>query len=46
MITVFLKNKLVFIGGIGRHQQRLQNIDIYDIHTGKFNYLARQWEFH
>jgi len=43
MITVFLKNKLVLIGGVTR---ALLDVDIYDIHTGNFNYAARQCEFH
>jgi len=36
MITVFLKNKLVLMGGVGRYRRKLQSIDIYDIHTGIF----------
>jgi len=40
MITVFLKNKLVLMGGVGRYRQKLQSVDIYDIYTGNFNYAA------
>ncbi|XP_024877245.1 uncharacterized protein LOC112458065, partial [Temnothorax curvispinosus] len=34
MITVFLKDKLYLVGGVGRYQQILKTIDIYDIYTG------------
>ncbi|EGI66717.1 Kelch domain-containing protein 6 [Acromyrmex echinatior] len=34
MVTVFLKNKLMLVGGVGRYRQKLQSIDIYDVHTG------------
>ncbi|XP_077269654.1 uncharacterized protein LOC143901328 isoform X2 [Temnothorax americanus] len=34
MITVFLKDKLYLVGGVGRYRQKLQTIDIYDIYTG------------
>ncbi|KYN34062.1 Kelch repeat and BTB domain-containing protein 12 [Trachymyrmex septentrionalis] len=34
MVTVFLKNKLILVGGVGRYRQKLQSIDIYDVHTG------------
>ncbi|KYM83503.1 hypothetical protein ALC53_05903 [Atta colombica] len=33
MVTVFLKNKLMLVGGVGRYRQKLQSIDIYDVHT-------------
>ncbi|XP_071641993.1 uncharacterized protein [Temnothorax longispinosus] len=33
MITVFLKDKLHLVGGVGRYQQELKTIDIYDIYT-------------
>ncbi|KYM93534.1 PREDICTED: uncharacterized protein LOC108782101 [Cyphomyrmex costatus] len=39
MVTVFLKNKLVLVGGIGRYRQKLQSIDIYDIHTGLYMFV-------
>lgn len=45
MIAVFLKNKLMLVGGVGRYGQKLQSVDIYDIDTGNFNY-ASQWAFH
>lgn len=38
MITIFLKNKLLLIGGVGRYRRKLRTIDIYDIYTGDFNY--------
>ncbi|XP_071641849.1 uncharacterized protein [Temnothorax longispinosus] len=34
MITVFLKDKLHLVGGLGRDQQLLKTIDIYDTYTG------------
>ncbi|KYQ47255.1 hypothetical protein ALC60_13740 [Trachymyrmex zeteki] len=34
MVAVFLKNKLMLVGGVGRYRQKLQSIDIYDVHTG------------
>ncbi|XP_071569156.1 uncharacterized protein [Temnothorax nylanderi] len=34
MITVFLKDKLYLVGGVGRYRQKLRTIDIYDIYTG------------
>ncbi|XP_071641632.1 uncharacterized protein [Temnothorax longispinosus] len=34
MITVFLKDKLYLVGGVGRLRQDRQTIDIYDIYTG------------
>ncbi|XP_071642216.1 uncharacterized protein [Temnothorax longispinosus] len=34
MITVFLKDKLYLVGGVGRDRQELRTIDIYDIYTG------------
>ncbi|XP_024890691.1 uncharacterized protein LOC112466695 isoform X1 [Temnothorax curvispinosus] len=34
MITVFLKDKLHLVGGVGRYQQELKTIDIYNIYTG------------
>ncbi|XP_071569160.1 uncharacterized protein [Temnothorax nylanderi] len=33
MITVFLKNKLHLVGGVGWDQHELKTIDIYDIYT-------------
>ncbi|XP_071569157.1 uncharacterized protein [Temnothorax nylanderi] len=33
MITVFLKDKLYLVGGVGRYRQKLRTIDIYDIYT-------------
>ncbi|KYQ52749.1 hypothetical protein ALC60_08164 [Trachymyrmex zeteki] len=43
MIAVFLKNKLVLVGGVGRDKQFLRSVDIYDIYTGNFNYAATQF---
>ncbi|XP_071652517.1 uncharacterized protein [Temnothorax longispinosus] len=34
MITVFLKNKLYLVGGVGRDGNALDTVDIYDIYTG------------
>ncbi|XP_071569172.1 uncharacterized protein [Temnothorax nylanderi] len=34
MIVVFLKNKLLLVGGVGRDEQKLKTVDIYNIHTG------------
>jgi len=46
MVTVFLKNKLMLVGGVGRYRQKLQSIDIYDVHTGDFDCTATQCVFH
>ncbi|XP_068971667.1 uncharacterized protein [Bombus flavifrons] len=35
MIAVFLGNKLVIVGGVGRHRLKLYSVNILDIHTGK-----------
>lgn len=35
MVTVFLKNKLVVAGGVGKHRLKLFTVDIFNIHTGK-----------
>ncbi|KYN30299.1 hypothetical protein ALC57_00221 [Trachymyrmex cornetzi] len=35
MVAVVLKNKLMLVGGVGRYRQKLQSIDIYDVHTGR-----------
>ncbi|XP_071642002.1 uncharacterized protein [Temnothorax longispinosus] len=37
MIVVFLKNKLLLVGGVGRDKQKLKTVDIYNIHTGTWN---------
>ncbi|XP_071569208.1 kelch-like protein 8 [Temnothorax nylanderi] len=34
MITVFLQNKLYLVGGVRRHGNALDTVDIYDIYTG------------
>ncbi|XP_015433958.1 PREDICTED: uncharacterized protein LOC107189805 [Dufourea novaeangliae] len=34
MVAVFLKNRLVIAGGVGRHRLKLYTVDILDIHTG------------
>lgn len=34
MIAVFLGNKLVIVGGVGRHRLKLYSVNILDIHTG------------
>ncbi|XP_050583093.1 uncharacterized protein LOC126918757 [Bombus affinis] len=34
MIAVFLSNKLVIVGGVGRHRLKLYSVNILDIHTG------------
>lgn len=39
MITVFVKDKLLLVGGVGRYRQKLQSVDIYDIHTGDSFFL-------
>ncbi|XP_024883880.1 uncharacterized protein LOC112462378 [Temnothorax curvispinosus] len=39
MITVFLKDKLYLVGGVGRHEDALDTIDIYDIYTGVQTYF-------
>lgn len=36
MITVFIKNKLLLVGGVGRYRQKLQSVDIYDIFEGDY----------
>ena len=36
MVTVFLKEKLVIVGGVGRHRLKLYTVDTLDIHTGKW----------
>ncbi|KAG5337683.1 KBTBC protein, partial [Acromyrmex charruanus] len=47
MVTVFLKNKLMLVGGVGRYRQKLQSIDIYDVHTGLWTSGKKMdsWEF-
>lgn len=34
MIAVFLKDKLVVAGGVGRHRLKLNTVDILHIHSG------------
>ncbi|XP_060818137.1 uncharacterized protein LOC132908276 [Bombus pascuorum] len=34
MIAVFLGNKLVIVGGVGKHRLKLNSVNILDIHTG------------
>ena len=34
MIAVFLRNKLVLVGGVGKHRLKLSSVDILNIHTG------------
>ena len=34
MIAVFLKNKLILVGGVGKHRLKLSSVDILNIHTG------------
>ncbi|XP_018307135.1 uncharacterized protein [Mycetomoellerius zeteki] len=49
MIAVFLKNKLVLVGGVGRDKQFLRSVDIYDIYTGLWTFGAKMGndlEFH
>ncbi|XP_018307134.1 uncharacterized protein [Mycetomoellerius zeteki] len=41
MIAVFLKNKLVLVGGRGRDGQFLRSVDIYDIYTGLWTFGAK-----
>lgn len=36
MVSVFLRNKLVLAGGVGRHRLKLTSVDILDIHTGEW----------
>ncbi|XP_018315011.1 kelch repeat and BTB domain-containing protein 12 isoform X2 [Mycetomoellerius zeteki] len=47
MVAVFLKNKLMLVGGVGRYRQKLQSIDIYDVHTGLWTSGKKMdsWEF-
>jgi len=35
MIVTFIDNKLLLVGGIGRYKEKLNSIDIYNVHTGK-----------
>ncbi|XP_071642602.1 kelch-like protein 38 [Temnothorax longispinosus] len=41
MITVFLKEKLYLVGGVGHIEEVLQTVDIYDIYTGKWTSGAK-----
>ncbi|XP_024879211.1 uncharacterized protein LOC112459378, partial [Temnothorax curvispinosus] len=41
MITVYLKNKLYLVGGVGRDRNALDTVDIYDIYTGDFTYCYK-----
>lgn len=34
MIAVFISNKLIIVGGVGKHRVKLRSVDILDIHTG------------
>ncbi|CAL7937239.1 unnamed protein product [Xylocopa violacea] len=36
MVVVFLKNKLIVVGGVGRHRLKLCTVDILNIHTGSW----------
>ncbi|KAK9302663.1 hypothetical protein QLX08_005396 [Tetragonisca angustula] len=36
MIAVFLRNKLVLVGGVGKHRLKLSSVDILNIHTGNW----------
>lgn len=42
MITVFIENKLLLVGGVGRYRQKLQSVDVYDIYTGNFFFNSAQ----
>ncbi|XP_076640899.1 uncharacterized protein LOC143352364 isoform X2 [Halictus rubicundus] len=37
MVAAFVKNKLIIVGGLGRHRLKLSSVDILDIHTGVWN---------
>ncbi|CAK9819909.1 hypothetical protein ANTPLA_LOCUS10422 [Anthophora plagiata] len=41
MVAAFLKNKLVIVGGVGKHRLKLFTVDILDIHTGQWRDGAR-----
>ncbi|XP_076237312.1 uncharacterized protein LOC143181020 [Calliopsis andreniformis] len=41
MVVVFLKNKLVVVGGVGRHRLKLLTVDILDIHAGTWSKGAK-----
>lgn len=36
MVVVFIKNKMIIVGGVGRHRLKLSTMDILDIHTGQW----------
>ncbi|KAK1135730.1 hypothetical protein K0M31_000310 [Melipona bicolor] len=36
MIAVFLSNKLILVGGVGKHRLKLSSVDILNIHTGNW----------
>lgn len=38
MVTVFLKEKLVIVGGVGRHRLKLYTVDTLDIYTGTVSF--------
>nr|XP_012136463.1 PREDICTED: uncharacterized protein LOC100881378 isoform X1 [Megachile rotundata] len=40
MVAVFLKDKLVVVGGVGRHRLKLLTVDILHIHTGNWTKSA------
>ncbi|XP_006618264.1 uncharacterized protein LOC102681085 isoform X1 [Apis dorsata] len=36
MIAAFISNKLIIVGGVGKHRVKLRSVDILDIHTGEW----------
>ncbi|XP_076281066.1 uncharacterized protein LOC143209381 isoform X2 [Lasioglossum baleicum] len=34
MVVAFIKNKMIIVGGVGRHRLKLTSVEILDIHTG------------
>ncbi|XP_067213861.1 uncharacterized protein [Linepithema humile] len=41
MVAAFLKNKLMLVGGVGQYRKKLDSVDIYNVHTGKWSTGAK-----